>query len=316
MATKTLSPKITVKPVNQIAESLKFEVVASRDIQLTHKRAYEFLELSTFPGERNVIEAHVQSLYNAFCAGRFIWEHVIIATCKCMADGKTYRINGQHTCWMRINAPENISAEVRFIEYAVETEEQLRALYSTFDQNKTRTPGHVVRSLLTGMGATADIWPSSINKLAAGMRLWQFEKPSERQTLAASEIAAIIETKYPELFRMVGLFQQQHYSDGPHARRAAVIAGMFATFNIAGGKAPEFWDAVLTGLNLNEKSDPRFQLRHYLLKHGNSLSGGSDKEASSPEETYRVCILCWNKWRKGEKAMASPRPTDNRLKPV
>jgi hypothetical protein len=58
---------------------------------------------------------------------------------------------------MRANTPDDWfirksdkEPEVREMIYEVDTMEQLRALYSTFDQNKSRTPAHVFRALVVG----------------------------------------------------------------------------------------------------------------------------------------------------------------------
>lgn len=307
---------MTVKPSSGIAEKLVCDIVTDRKINLTIEKAYQFLELDTFQGERQVNERHVQALYNAFSSGRFMWEHVNIAICNC--EGKTYRLNGQHTCWMRVNAPKDIDAMVREITYSVKDEAALRALYSTFDQNKQRTPGHIMKALLVGTPVAADVWPSIIGILSAGLKFWLYEKAKSGTALTVTvpDIAQIITFKYPDLFKQVGLFMQSQYDTYIPSRRKSVIAAMFATFSASPPKAVEFWRPVCEALGFAGKDDARWQLRRFLDTHRVSSKGtASSGNICNEEDLYRICINAWNKWRKGE-AVQSLRPTDKRLKAV
>lgn len=314
-STKTDKLVFKVKPALDIAEALKCKVISDKTINFTKARAFSYLELETFEGERQVNERHVQFLYNNWVGGRFMWDHVIIAQARC--DGKFYRINGQHTCWMRVNLPDDYfikkgeEPQVREVVYEVPDEENLRTLYSTFDQNKTRSAGHVFKALLVGTNHVADVWPSVIGVLGSGLKHWLYE-PADQRLLSANDMAEIVRDKHESLFRIVGLYFQSHYNEWRASRRAAVIGAMFATFDASGGKAPEFWDPVITGLNLVDKSDPRYALRKWLETHYQGESG--THEYASAEDTYRVCILAWNKWRTGQKAIATLRPTDKRVK--
>lgn len=328
MKTQHTKPKdeskliFTVRPAVDIAEQLKVKIASDKTINFSKEKAFQYLELDTFQGERSVNERHVQFLYNAWVGGRFMWDHVIIACC--ILGDKKYRVNGQHTCWMRVNLDEDYfikkgeGPRVREVVYQVESEDQLRALYSTFDQNKQRSPSHIFRALLVGTPQTQDLWPSSLNKLGAGLKHWLYEW-KDRWMLTPNDVAALVSEKYEDLFKIVGLFAQSHDQDAVFMKRAGVIAAMFETFNKAGGKAPEFWDPIATGLNLNEKTDPRYALREYLGTHGNTIGSArsvTSKGTTNAEDTYRICILSWNKWRKGDKQRGGLRTTDKRYKAI
>lgn len=328
MKTQHTKPKdeskliFTVRPAVDIAEQLKVKIASDKTINFSKEKAFQYLELDTFQGERSVNERHVQFLYNAWVGGRFMWDHVIIACC--ILGDKKYRVNGQHTCWMRVNLDEDYfikkgeGPRVREVVYQVESEDQLRALYSTFDQNKQRTPSHVFRALLSGTMQAQDLWPSSLNRLGAGLKHWLYES-KDRWMLSSNDVAQLVTDKYEDLFKIVGLFVQSHDQDGVWLKRAGVIAAMFATFEKAGGKAPEFWDPVATGLHLEDKTDPRYALREYLSTHKQSIKDTSARVArnlTNAEDTYRICILVWNKWRKGEKVRGGLRSTDKRYKAI
>ncbi len=303
-------PTVTVKPASGIALKLDYDIDSDRRINLTHDKAVAFLELDTFQGERNVNERHVQRLYNAFASGRFMWEHVIIATCKC--DGKLYRVNGQHTCWMRLNAPKDAEAPVREIVYSVSDEHGLRDIYATFDQNKSRTSGHIMKALLIGNGSSTDLWPSKVGEYAMALRFWLY--PWEASELSVQDVAQLIESKYSDLFNQVGLFYQEKYDSYKNIRRKPVMAAMFATFESAPRLAVEFWNPVCDAIGFTSKEDARWHLRRFLDTHSESRKSSTMKTVPT-EDFYRVCIAAWNRWRKGEKVQ-SLRPTDKRLKAV
>ena len=311
-----------VRPSMDIAEELTVKILSDKKINFSSVKAFEYLELDTFQGERQVNEHHVQFLYNAWVAGRFMWDHVIIALCDC--EGKRYRINGQHCSWMRVNLPEDFFVKkgeeprVREVIYGAENQSQMRTLYSTFDQNKTRTPSHVFRALMSGTKQAEDLWPSSLNMLSAGLKHWLFEG-KDRWMVNANDIAALVAEKHSALFRIVGLYIQQHYSEQVWLRRAGVVAAVFSTFDKAGGKAQEFWDPVINGLGLTDKSDPRHVLHEYLGTHSQSVVNVAARRLrniTTSEDTYRICILAWNKFRKGEKQKMGFRATETRIKVV
>ncbi len=311
-----------VKPSLDIAEELKVKVISDKKINFSKKKAYEYLELDTFQGERQVNENHVQALYNAWVAGRFMFDHVIIALCEC--EGKRYRINGQHCSWMRVNLPDDFfvkkgeEPQVREMIYGASDQSQMRTLYSAFDQNKVRTPSHVFRALLAGTKQAEDLWPSSLNMLSAGLKHWLFEH-RDRWMVNANDIAGLVAEKHEQLFRIVGLYIQQHYSEQVWLRRSGVVAALFATFDKAGGKAPEFWDSTITGLGLTDKADPRHVLHEYLGTHTQSqatMTSRKMRNLTNAEDTYRICILAFNKWRKGEKQKMGFKTTETRNKPV
>lgn len=301
---------VTVKVPEIISDPLKYRVLKDEPIQLTRARAFEFLEMETFPGERQVIEGHVQTLFNQWMAGRFIWEHVILSTAR--HDGKLYRINGQHTCWMRVNIEKDIKPDVRYIEYGVQDDEQLRALYCVFDRARSRTSQHVFRASLMGTVSAAELWPSTLGTIATGFKLWKWEK-ARYSCIEPSDVITLVEGEYNNLYRMVGVAWQELHDYVP-LRKAACIAAMFATFSASAKASVEFWNGVGTGLGLNEKHDARWQLRKYLDTHSQSLR--SLGKTVSAEDVYRVCIMAWNKWRKNDKVLTGLRPTDKRIKAV
>lgn len=301
-------------PVKQretsFSDPLKYKILVDQEVQFTKPKAFEFLELKTFEGERAVRERHVQYLYDEWIAGRFLWQNIMLASAK--LGQETYRVNGQHTCWMRVNIPdkfEPVKAPIREMLYQVSDQEQLRALYAAFDRNATRSVGHVSKVMLMNTRAANEIPPSYISKLIPGFRIF-FAPDWSAYNASAPDLVGLIEKSYEQLFNLVGRWFGIHYSDAIFMRRAAVIGAMFATFEKNIKSSDEFWSPVANGLNLKDKTDARWQLRRFLESHGHSIVKGMEKV--SQEELYCVCLNAWNNWREGNAitrcVIANKRP--------
>lgn len=293
--------KIPVKKkATLIAEPLKYKILKEGPVDLTKKKAYEFLELETFQGERPIREGHVQFLYDEVASGRFLWHNVTIAAA--VLDNITYRINGQHTCWMRVNVEGSEDLKEHIVTerlYKVNDSEQLRSLYSAFDRNAPRSIGHISTVVLMDTDAGRDIPPSSIRCGVSGFRLWwSGGSKFNRETMNMNEVLEIIKQNYPAIFSSVCQFVRVHWDDHFFVRRSPVVAALFATFDKNVKASMEFWEPVATGLSLENKSDPRFALRNFLIEHSLTLVKGNKKVGA--ETMYRICINAWNSWRKGE----------------
>lgn len=308
---KNIAPPALKKLVT-ISDKLEYKIITDADINLTEEEAVKFLELESFEGERAVRDRHVQFLYDEYNSGRFLWHNVILASAE--LEGKRYRINGQHTCWMRFGIPAKDAPKeciVRWMHYKVNTGEQLRALYCVFDRGAPRTPGHLSKVILLGGEAAHGIAPSYIPKLVSGYALWTEQSQSRRATQNVSEITAKIEKAHPELFSAVASFFVEHYDYGVIIRRNSVIASMFATFDRVVKPSLEFWGPVFTGIGFEQTDDPRYVLKNWLETHGHSSAyAGISKSAIVPVEgAHRLCINAWNHWRSGNKINALKLPS-------
>jgi hypothetical protein len=307
--------KIPVKQKSaSFAPALKYKVVSDEELKFTKAKAFEFLELKTFEGERSVRENHVQFLFDEWAAGRFLWQNIILASAKVEGTDEHYRINGQHTCWMRVNVAERyepLDANCRIMVYSVPTMEQLRSLYSAFDRGAPRTVGHISRVLLMGGKSVEGFRPSLINQLMAGFKIFFAPDGWKRQHMAVNEWCGMIENNYSTMFNIVGRYLANHADDAKYVKRAAVTAAMFATFEKNVQASDEFWAPVFHGIGLEKKTDPRWQLRRYLDTHGHNIKGSNIKV--SQEEMYCVCVQLWNHWR-DETEVSTVKPSTTRQK--
>lgn len=307
--------KIPVKQrLSSFSDPLVYKILSEKNINLSRTRAFEFLELETFPGERAVREKHVQFLFDEWAAGRFLWHNVSLASAK-LGD-KIYRINGQHTCWMRVNIPtekdKDVKAECMDRLYQVDSEEQLRNLYSAFDRGAPRTTGHVSKVMLMGGKAARELNPSILGKLVAGFRLF-FCEDWHTVNINPNDLTGMIEQNYCELFNLVGRFVQIHYDENRLCLRAAVIGAMFSTFERNVKASDEFWGAVWSGIGLETKFDARWRLKNFIDTHSHGDTGIGGEHKIGKEDLYRVCIAAWNRWRAGEE-VGVLRSTERRVK--
>lgn len=280
---------------------LAYKIISDGEINLTKERAYAFLELKTFEGERAVRERHVQFLFDEWSGNRFLWQNIILASAKIAGEPEEYRINGQHTCWMRVNVPERyepLDCKVRTTVYSVDNEEQLRTLYSVFDRGAPRTQGHIGTVLLLGSDAADGVGKYLFTLLISGFKIFWSPSKWKRESMSINDWCGMIDNNYPTLFNMVGRFIALHLEASKWMKRSSVTAAMFATFdkNVQGSE--EFWGTVFSGINLKSKTDPRYQLRDYLMTHGHSMVGGNIKV--SQDEMFCVCLTQWNHWREGK----------------
>lgn len=296
--------------VNTFAPALQYKVMSDEEIKLTKEEAYRFLELKSFEGERPVRERHVQFLFDEYIAGRFLWQNIILASAK-LPNGEEYRINGQHTCWMRVSVPERDepvkSAVVRLMRYSVADDHHLRQLYSAFDRGAPRTVSHVGKVLLMGSSCTDGLAQSLINNLIAGWRVYFSDDMPKRKAMSIEDVTAMIEGNHATNFNVVGRYLSVHEKESRWMKRAPVVGAMLATFELSVEESDNFWGPVSHGLNLDQKTDPRYQLRRYLETHSiGAVAMGLTP--TSQNEMYNVCINMWNAWRDKEEVIQVKTP--------
>lgn len=304
---------------------LEAVLLSDRQVCLNSELAKAYLDTPIFAGEREAQEPHVQTIVDAMLNGTFNHRLVILATG--LLDGVTYKINGQHTSWavwMVNGVRPGYSIEVRELRYRCANEDQLRALYGSFDQGLGRTKAHVTTVLTVNTPELHGVAASALKRLVPGLRLWLFPDITSRERCGPNQIAALMRNTYAAQCRYVGKFLQTRRV--PHMFRAPVIAAQLATFDVDPDAAVEFWDAINTGLNLESQSDPRWRLRELLLN--TRLSNVRDMVAMTgpvrqngaarllgAESMYRCCIAAWNKWRAGETMASGLRAAKDRPQP-
>jgi len=294
--------KVPVKQKNStFSPPLKYKLLSDEQVNLTKARAYQSLESKTFEGERAVRERHVQFLFDEWSSNRFMWQNIILASAKVAGEPEEYRINGQHTCWMRVNVHERyepLDCKVRCTVYSVADEDQLRQLYSVFDRGAPRTSGHIGTVILLGSDAAEGVGRYLFSLLISGFKQWWSPTKWKREQMSVNDWCGMIDNNYPVLFNTVGRYLGIHMEASRWMKRSSITAALFATFDKNVKASDEFWAPVFSGIDLKSKTDARYQLREYLMSHGHSIVGGLVKV--SQEEMFCVCCNLWNHWRDGK----------------
>lgn len=290
---------------------LHYEIVSDQTVVLDHARASRYIDLPIFPGEREVSDGQVQLLYDEMRKGTFNELLVILSTA--VFSGVEYKINGQHTCWAVQFMSPGFALNVREIKYRVESEQQLKLLYSTYDRLKARTDAHCTKVILVGTPVMDGINVSLVSKLTSGLKFWYFDSDADRRRITPEQTAAIIQNDVPELWRHVALCVQPHASEHKHLLRHPVLAAMFATFDKVHTMAPDFWNPVATGIGLERKTDARLKLRDMLMQSSVKATP-TGKDHVPPETMYRLAIQAWNHWRADEPVQVL-RTTKERQNP-
>lgn len=319
-------PEEEVYPISELGEGIV--LVNRRTVEFTTDYAANFLEahaefwVGDAKVDRKLEESHVIHLAREMLAGNFRWEQVnlVVAT----VEGRSYRMNGQHTAWSRISADlegldKKTRCPVQLLRYECATIQDARRLYASLDRGRPRTQGTVVNSHLLGTEEFAGFQGHQLRLLAAGLGVWLWEAQNQRKLHGGDDRAYLLLKDHHKVAIDVGNFiRESKAADFKHLKRAPVVGAMYETFHKAPQIAHEFWLAVRDGIGLGDKQDPRYVLREYL-KSGVLAVGGakasSDQHAVSQEEVYRACVHAWNAFRSQRRlkhlrvALTEDRPT-------
>lgn len=294
-----------------------YRIVEEKKIVMTRQLCERVLDMKQVPGDRGMTPGHAEDLMQHMIRGTFLYELHTIVVAACKEDGFEYRINSQHCCWAAWALDEEgVTVEhgkSRYLKYDCDTLDDVRQLYSLYDRNKQRSRGNCVISNLYDTEEYKGVGQKTLQQLSTGLSFWLWESPTTRTRHDANEVAHLLSVTHLPLAKHIVALLKEHGSlrsvEMAPFRRAAVIAAMFATFEAAPNKSVEFWNAVMTGLNLSERNDPRYKLRSALT--GSSVQPGntSTKKQVNQETMYRWCIFAWNAWRRGDKLQVLRAPS-------
>jgi hypothetical protein len=285
--------------VTDLGEGLR--MVSRSTKELDQDFATEILNLPEFSSDRPLDNGHVVRLLNAMKRGTFLPEQVQIVTCT--NGGKEYRMNGQHTCWARLEMETKYRCPIQHLRYTAKTENDMRRLYASIDRMKSRSMGNVVCSYLFDTEEWKAFSKRTLMKLAEALAFWLWQGDHERGMHDGDDRAYLLTTEYFKLGQSVATFVEQSKGTGSnHVRRRPVIAAMLATFARSAPASLEFWSAVRDGTGFGNKNDSRLVLRNMLVTSSISIGKGAtiDKKSVSSEEVYRWCVYAWNAFRRGD----------------
>lgn len=327
--------KQTKGAVSQVAKSRQMDV--RYDEGITHKwtkekpltmpRAQEHLEHAEVPEEREAREYHVNFLVDQAVNGNFRQEDTSMATALDLETGTIYRVNGQHTSWMRLflGTSTKFDFKVRWHHYECENMDAVRRLYATFDRNRSRNEAHLVHVGLCGEPGFDGFSKKTISLLRSAIRMFLWETSGENQKHSSDEVVQLMKGEYKDLCMLVGNFLSTCTRNDKHLCKAGIVAAMYATYQRKPKiSAEEFWPVVRDGVSGDalEKNDPRFKLFSELkgiVTHTKGHGTLGDRKIVTNEELYRGIIRAWRTWRSGKtlsvvkwsSGVGKPRPIPN-----
>jgi len=275
------------------------------------------INMDVFAADRPLNQNWVDTLIDAMRRGTFRPEQVKISTCLLKTDGKTYRMNGQHTAW----AVKETGIQYRFthLHYEADTEDDMRQLYASIDRGRARTASNVLESYLYGIPSWEKVSKAKIRLLGSAFKLWYWQTKAERQKHDSDDVAYHLKGDHYDLaMKVQGMLKRVSKKDNPHAFRAPVVAAMFATCNKAPEVSKAFWGPVCTGIGISTATDPRLKLRSLLQQSSINTGSGSrtEKKHVSAEYMYRACITAWNAYRDKRKLRALKVVSENGRRPA
>lgn len=302
----------TVKAISNLdvrgrkGQHAQFEPLSCRNVPFTLELAQKLIGMEEGLWERALVQDDAIVLGLHMDKGTFIWEQACLAYAVCGWDGKERRLNGHHTSYARLLFDKAFTPQIRLAKYEIETEENLRVLYSYLDRGKSRNRGHILNCRLVGTQQFLDIPKSILVKLAQGYSFWKGREYSRGRSVDKVAEGLLNSDYQLALHVLPHIRKTLNDSTLGHMRRSGVYGAMFETFSKVISSSDTFWSQVETGLFTNIK-DPAKKLKEYFQNHVTNRSHGTTSKVVSMEEIYRGSIQAFNAFR-AHKELSAIRP--------
>lgn len=296
--------------VGSLGEGLK--LLSSRTEELNHSLSEDILSTNEFDGDRDLSSAHVKSLVNHMQRGTFRSELVNIIQCRCaescknsvgeiVSGGATWRLNGQHTAWARLEMPPSYRCPVTVRRYSAKTEYDMRQLYTSIDRGKARSRVSQSYAIMAGVDDLKKYHKSHLRYIDSGFSMWKWESRDERRTHDSNDtVYVMIADHVKTACHVLDEISCRPTNTHKFLLRQPIVAAMFATYDKAVAPSREFWGAVTDGVGFSTASDPRNRLRLKLLQYSLNATQVNNHRVTDSETMHRWCLNAWNLWRGGE----------------
>ncbi len=275
---------------------MRARLLGSQAVAATPEFARRYLAGLEFDGERQINHPHVDFLAEQMLEDRFNWSIVVIATAE--YQGRTYRINGQHTMTALLDLNPDNPPVVLYQNYFCDSVDDLKSLYSSFDRGKPRTNTHLNQVELAGTAISKLVSKRMLPLLGGAYDFWlgTWSNPAQR---------GLIVQKYFDLSARLGAFDANRQAAAyAFYKRQPIVAAMLATFarNMTDARSDaavdQFWADITEGDHL-ESGTAKKSLRIYLSDHFLNASINKAKKSTAhkvvpPEEMFCICIRGWN----------------------
>ena len=291
----------------------KFVAKKTKEVAFTKSIAKKLLKMEAFKGDRNVRPSHLKRLRRESNEGTMLWDYVVLAIARCSWDGVERRINGQHTCRVRLEMTgPNPRVTIKY--YEVDTPDELAELYAKLDRGAPRTKTDVARARLMGDPKFNNVPPSYLGQLSSSHRAWF---GIDDVDLSCD---LLVDDHYSLAKKVLGVIKPMLCDDRAlDFRRAPVFAAAFEMYSKSQYPAKVidgFWDKVCTGQNIPTVDDPVGRLRTWMSKKTSTWSQGRSKKVRvSGQEMFNACIYAFNNYVVGNgiRLIRSTNKSDTRF---
>jgi len=270
-----------------------YERKLTRTIEVSPRKAEEFLRFNTFPGQRPMNPRTVKTYTTLLKDGRFRVGEVALAK---TPDGRQYLMNGQQTCQASMMAEVGFTA--CYQEYVCLTDHDLWMLFGSFDGHCARSEANVMKAA-RGLFQNKELNDMSIQVLqlcaSALLYLRIDTSPSFSEKPATKTDKANLVDQHKDEVLLVNEYVQL----GGARLKVAVVVAMLATFRKNPVKARLFWDRVIGGDKL-ERGTPQYNLHNFLASSSPTAGTGG---LHGHTTRYKTCIAWWNSFVEGTSRM-------------
>lgn len=254
-----------------------------------HQLVERFATMTRFGGDRPLNKTRCARLRSLLEEGRFrtcAW-----AVCHCRADGKDYRVNGQHTSHVLAEFNGSLPAVFVTVErYEADTIEDVAELFGSFDPGwSNRTTSDTNNAYASSCKELEGIPSRIINLAASGLVSKMFKFTG---TQANQDVRGKLLIKNAGFVRWLNGLEINSNTYGS-LRRAAPAAAMFACYQVDPSAATEFWLEVKTA-SAPVATAPSRVLEKFL---------STAKARIGDREMYAKSIYAWNAFRRGQKEL-------------
>jgi len=278
------------------AVAATFELIETQVLALTLELAKEFRAMRGSPTERALNPGRVEHLRQKAFDNRlipFMW-----ATAE--LDGRTYRMNGQHSsemlCTLDGMFPPN--GTVFMSKYKVPNKAGLALLFRQFDDRKSGRSTADVAGAYQGLVDELKDIPREKGKTAIDGIAWYMAAVQGLPVARGDD-------KY-DLFNNAGLHPFIHWiadlftSKTPELEKhPPVIAAMFGTYEANTSEAKRFWDEVARSGDQFDDNAPSTVLDNWL-RVNHEKPDPDIKQAN----VYQGAVFAWNAYRAGKQIPA------------
>jgi len=278
--------------------------VSCKTVPFTTELAKRLVEMKEGIWERPLRDRWISKIVTEMENGTFLWDHSCLAIAYCKWDKQYRRINGHHMSYARLRFNGRSNSKVRLTTYHVDTEEDLRTLYSHLDRAPGRTRNHIMNCKLVGTPEYEGVSASVMGKLASGYAAWKNPSGGSRDGASIDDVTDnLLSADYQLALHVLPYVNKIVCNPSMKALKKSVVFGaMFETFNKAVRDSDRFWGQVTSGLGFTSANDPAKKLRDYIQTHALNKKHSTNAIVVQNIDMYKACILAFNAFREGKRA--------------